>query len=222
MKQSAAILILGFILGIKHAFDPDHIVAVSTIIKNNRQPWKAGLIGIFWGIGHTFSLLLTGLMVLMFKINIPPKISLSLEMTVAVMLVFLGFKSVFAKEKFDHTHLHLHGKSRHAHTHDHNLDHHHGHRRSFWIGIIHGLAGSGALMILGLSTIRSLLEGIYYILLFGLGSIAAMTAITVLLSLPFMFSAAKFPKLKNMMNMTTGIISVVFGVIIIYEIISIF
>ena len=222
MNQSAAILALGFILGIKHAFDPDHIVAVSTIIKDNRQPIKAALIGIFWGIGHTFSLLLTGLLVLLLKINIPPEISLFLEMTVGVMLVFLGFKSVFAREKSGHTHFHLHGKSHHAHSHDHNLSHHHSHRRSFWIGIIHGLAGSGALMILVLSTIKSVSGGIYYILLFGLGSIAAMGAITVLLSLPFMFSAARFPKLKKIMNVTTGLISVVFGVIIIYEIISIF
>ena len=222
MNQSAAILALGFILGIKHAFDPDHIVAFSTIIKDNRQPIKAALIGIFWGIGHTFSLLLTGLLVLLLKINIPPEISLFLEMTVGVMLVFLGFKSVFAREKSGHTHFHLHGKSHHAHSHDHNLSHHHSHRRSFWIGIIHGLAGSGALMILVLSTIKSVSGGIYYILLFGLGSIAAMGAITVLLSLPFMFSAARFPKLKKIMNVITGIISVVFGVIIIYEIISIF
>src|SRR3990170_3695862 len=141
MNQSAAILALGFVLGIKHAFDPDHIVAVSTIIKDNRQPIKAALIGIFWGIGHTFSLLLTGLLVLLLKINIPPEISLFLEMTVGVMLVFLGFKSVFAREKSGHTHFHLHGKSHHAHSHDHNLSHHHSHRRSFWIGIIHGLAG---------------------------------------------------------------------------------
>jgi len=222
MNQSAVILALGFVLGIKHAFDPDHIVAFSTIIKDNRQPMKTGLIGIFWGIGHTFSLLLTGLLVLLLKINIPPEISLFLEMMVGVMLVFLGLKSVFTKENFNHIHVHLHGKSQHTHFHDHNLNNHHGHRRSFWIGIIHGLAGSGALMILVLSTIESVSEGIYYILLFGLGSITAMSAITVLLSLPFMFSATRFPKLKKIMNMTTGIISVAFGVIIIYEIISIF
>src|SRR3989338_10138267 len=109
MNQSAVILALGFILGIKHAFDPDHIVAVSTIIKDNRQPMKTALIGIFWGIGHTFSLLLIGLIVLFLKINIPQQISLLLEMTVGIMLVILGLKTVFAKENFDHAHLHLHG-----------------------------------------------------------------------------------------------------------------
>src|SRR3989304_5864801 len=175
MNQSAVILALGFVLGIKHAFDPDHIVAVSTIIKDSRQPMKTGLIGIFWGIGHTFSLLLTGLLVLLLKINIPPEISLFLEMMVGVMLVFLGLKSVFTKENFNHIHVHLHGKSQHTHFHDHNLNHHHGHRRSFWIGIIHGLAGSGALRTRLLSTLGAGPDGSQDVVTSSGGSITAMS-----------------------------------------------
>ncbi|KKS96126.1 MAG: high-affinity nickel-transporter [Candidatus Gottesmanbacteria bacterium GW2011_GWA2_43_14] len=222
MNTPIAILALGFILGIKHAFDADHIVAVSTIVRHNRQPLHAALVGTFWGMGHTTTFLLIGLLVLILKINIPQSIGLFLELLVGLMLVFLGIRTFLNRDQSHHKHIHRHGQSEHLHAHEHFKKHQHQHRRSFFIGTVHGTAGSGALMILMLSTIRSTVEGIYYILLFGLGSIGAMTIMTLLLGLPFSLSKDKFPHINNIMNQATGAVSAVFGLIIIYEVTSLF
>lgn len=215
MNGSLPILLLGFFLGIKHAFDADHVIAVTTIVSKHKNPLKAALIGTFWGLGHTTSLFLTGLIILLLKVSIPAKISLILEGMVGLMLVYLGLKVLINKE-IEHLHQHDHDIEMHSHRHDHNLtSHFHQHKKSFFIGVFHGLAGSGALMIMVLSTIKSTVEGLYYILLFGLGSIGAMTTISLAIGFPFIYSAKKFPLLNRKLNLAAGIFSIAFGIFIV-------
>jgi len=205
-------LILGFVLGIKHAFEPDHLIAVSTIVVGQKNPFKSALVGTFWGLGHTTTLLLTGVLVLLLKLSIPPSLSLTFELLVGVMLIILGVRVIVRTRSILHTHQHQHDDLNHQHLHFHEAKStHRKHHTSFLIGTVHGLAGSGALMLLVLSTIPSLISGIYYILLFGLGSVAGMTIMSFLLGLPFLFSAAKFPEVEKYLRFFAGALSILFG-----------
>ncbi len=214
METGWAILVLGFMLGLKHALDADHVVAVSAIVSENKNLKKSSLLGIFWGFGHTFTLLLVGLIVLIFKISIPQAVALSLEFLVGVVLVVLGL-SVLQKVHL-HYHLHEEGKHIHVHTHEHENSHSHEHK-SFAVGMVHGLAGSGALMLLVLATIDTVAQGVFYILIFGFGSILGMLLISTAIGLPFA-ATANFENLNMKIRVIAGIISVLLGVAIIIEI----
>ena len=219
MNQTLLTLLLGFFLGIKHAFDADHIIAVSTMVTEHKNPFKASLVGTFWGIGHTTTLFIVGIIVLLLKITIPENVSLSLEMIVGFVLVLLGIKAIREKQESLHMHVHTHDQESHVHPHLHsNHNHWHKHYYSFAIGLIHGLAGSGVLMILVLSTINEIFQGVYYILLFGIGSIIGMTVISFFVGIPFIYSAKKFPYIEKYLRVVAGILSIVFGLSIVYEI----
>lgn len=219
MNQTIPLLIFGFLLGIKHAFDADHIVAVSTMISELKNPLRTALIGTYWGFGHTTTLFIVGLIILLLKISIPENISLSFELVVGFMLVFLGLKAIRQDSINLHEHSHQHEDTAHSHLHFHEFKKHfHRHHKSFLIGLVHGLAGSGTLMILVLSTVRSIWEGIYYILIFGIGSIIGMTLISVLIGFPLVYSKQKFPKAEKYLRIITGTLSIIFGIILIYEI----
>lgn len=218
MPNIFAILVLGLLLGFRHALDADHVITVSNLVSTYKSPGRAVLIGTFWGLGHTTTIFLVGLSVLLFKINIPQKFALVMEMSVGIMLVFLGVMQ-FKKSSFElHFHKHEHDENQHSHIHDHNSGHFHPHKRSFLIGGIHGLAGSGALMLLVLTTVKSTAEGIIYILVFGLGSIGGMSLVSLVLSLPYLLAADKFPGIHLILKNITGILSIIFGLVIIYEI----
>lgn len=208
-------LFLGFILGIKHAFEADHVIAVSTIVSQQKNPFKASLVGTFWGIGHTTTLFIIGIIVLLLKISIPQKLSVSLEGLVGVMLVILGIRALRKARILLHTHKHEHGEIIHEHLHE-EVKSAHRHHVSFFVGFVHGVAGSGVLMLLVLSTIHTLLEGVYYILLFGLGSTFGMSAMSFLIGLPFSYlskpsSSNKFPKVEMYLRIIAGILSIGFG-----------
>lgn len=218
MTSHATVLALGLVLGIKHAFETDHVAAVTTIVSEHKNPLRAALIGTFWGLGHTTTLLIVGLFVLIAKISIPEKVSLFFEMLVGFALVCLGLLSIM-RILVSHKHSHHHGDTNHAHVHAHQSPNHtHFHKKSFLMGTLHGLAGSGALMILVLSTIKTTIEGIFYILLFSLGSIGAMTFISMVLGLPFILSARKFPSTQKYVTAAAGAVSVFVGLGLIYEI----
>jgi cytochrome c biogenesis protein CcdA len=178
--------------------EADHIAAVSTIMATSERHKKlrrAPLLGALWGLGHTSSLFVAGLVVLLLAVSIPQKVSNTLEFGVGVMLVFLGattltgfnigkfMRGIFSRHKHEHPHVHEDIGVVHSHEHDHH-DHKHGHK-SLTVGMVHGMAGSGALMILVLSTISSVPLGLAYIAIFGAGSIASMTAMSTLIGLPF-------------------------------------
>ncbi len=219
MDSTIVALILGFLLGIRHAFEADHLIAVTTMVTENRNALKAALIGTFWGIGHTTTLFLVGLLVLVFKLTITKELSTIFESLVGVMLVLLGIKVLTSIRDTVHVHPHIHQGVEHIHLHVHGSDtkSHPPHQRSFLVGALHGIAGSGTLMILILSTIRSLSGGIFYILLFGLGSIIGMTAMSFVVGLPFVFSTGKFVGIDRYLKSIAGIVSIIFGVYLIWS-----
>lgn len=216
MQGSFFILSLGFIIGLKHAIEADHLIAVTTLVSEHKNPFRSALIGTFWGIGHTTTLFLIGLGVLLLNISIPQNISLFFEMLVGVMLILLGLRAIRGGSYKIHEHKHKHGESEHIHLH--HRSHHHAHKRSFIVGMIHGVAGSGALMLLVLATIKSFLLGIYYILLFGLGSIVGMTILSLFIGLPFAFTATRFQLVEKYLRIVAGVISIVFGLSLVYTI----
>ncbi|OGE32157.1 hypothetical protein A3C59_00325 [Candidatus Daviesbacteria bacterium RIFCSPHIGHO2_02_FULL_36_13] len=190
-------LFLGLLLGIKHAFEADHVLAVSTIASGQKNPFKAAVVGAFWGIGHTTTLFIIGIMVLLLRISIPESLGLLLEGLAGVMLIILGIRVFKNKSSVNY----------------------HKHTTPFLIGLIHGLAGSGVLMILVLSTITELITGLYYILLFGIGSIIGMSLMSFLIGIPFSYSSSRFPKIETNLRLISGSLSIIFGLVIIYQII---
>src|SRR5262249_6007991 len=178
MNTSLAVFGLGFALGIRHALDPDHLVAVSTIVSRNNSVIRSSFAGALWGIGHTASLFVCGTIVLALRLSIPESFVATAERAVAVMLVLLGANALWRAIRNSklHVHLHTHGGRRHVHFHVHDAaapavhDHAHGVKiglRSFLIGMVHGLAGTGGLMILVIAAAPSFLAGSLYILIFG-------------------------------------------------------
>lgn len=216
-----AAFILGLILGLKHALDADHLIAVSTIVSDTKNIKWASLIGAFWGLGHTTTLLVSGLLVIGLRVTIPARVALSLEFGVAIMLVFLGARLLWRsfREEGIHLHAHAHNPQTHAHVHAHDKpqeDHRHAHpfgamHRPFIVGMVHGLAGSAALMLLVLAAIPSPLAGLAYILIFGIGSVGGMLALSSLIALPFILTARRFALLNQWIRLGAGTASVAFG-----------
>ncbi len=190
-------LSLGFTVGLMHAFDPDHLVAMSTMVSRERSIRRSSLLGAMWGLGHTISLALVGLAVLVLQLTIPPSLSKGMEFAVAMMIVALGGHLIWqsAKEFSLDRHTHSHEGPSHSHAHLHSKDEptnhqHHvlrSHTKTFAIGIIHGLAGSAALILAVMTTMTSTVQGLLYIFIFGLGSIGGMLLMSTIMSMPFAF-----------------------------------
>lgn len=219
-----SILALGFVLGIKHAIEPDHVIAVSTIASQSKKLWRSSLAGVFWGIGHTATLFIIGTILIVMKGEIPEKWAMSLEFLVGIMLVYLGVTTLLS---FKNIHLHKHDHNgevdnhKHIHTHEHSGTHEHHHHhvsylRSMAIGLIHGLAGSGAMVLLTMSTVKSVWEGVIYILIFGTGTVVGMLFFTTVIGIPFVFSAKKI-SLNRTLTQITGVVSTVFGIYYMYN-----
>jgi ABC-type nickel/cobalt efflux system permease component RcnA len=219
---------LGLLLGIQHALDPDHLIAVSTIVSEQKNFKWASLIGVFWGLGHTTTLFIVGMLVIGLRVTIPPRLGSGLELLVALMLVILGvnvLRKSFGAERV-HLHTHSHNPETHTHFHVHEnpkQDHGHGHpfkamRRPFIVGMVHGLAGSAALMLLVLSTIESPLGGLLYIVIFGLGSVGGMLLLSGIISLPFILTAQRFSLMNRWIRVIAGVASVGFGLFLGWEI----
>ena len=219
---------LGLILGLRHALDPDHIAAVSTIVSESRSVRRSSLIGTCWGLGHTMSLLVAGVLVIALKIQISDRLALWMEFAVALMLILLGLKAVLKPLRGwrIHVHQHAHGGSSHSHAHLHrpSEEHAHQHRhlirsgaRPFLVGMVHGMAGSAALMILVLATIPSALAGLIYIAVFGLGSVGGMLIMSSLISLPFILTRQRFNVLSQGLQVAVGLFSLSFGLFLTWQ-----
>jgi len=204
-----AVLAFGFMLGLRHATEPDHVVAVSTIVSERRSLLKAATVGVYWGLGHTASLLVVGLLAIGAGIMVPESIASRLELGVAAMIVLLGaslLRSALAPAAApDDGHRMAHSGEAHA-------------SRIGWkpliVGMIHGLAGSAALIVLiqaELAREASGLLGIGFLLLFGVGSIAGMLAMGTVISLPFVLSAGSVAPLRAYLQRLAGAGSVLFG-----------
>ncbi|OKL35418.1 sulfite exporter TauE/SafE family protein [Domibacillus mangrovi] len=201
-----SILSLGFILGIKHAIEPDHIIAVSTIASRSKKLSQSALAGVFWGIGHTATLFLIGITLILMKNSIPDKVSMSLEFLVGVMLVYLGVANVLAANK----------NQRHIHRNHSQYGDKHYFIKSSLIGLVHGLAGSAAMVLLTMSTVNSVWQGAEYILIFGAGTVAGMLLFTTVIGIPFVFSSSK-KEMNSLFTIISGIISVLFGLYYMYN-----
>ncbi len=223
-----AVLGLGFFLGLKHATEADHLAAVGTIVSERKSLWSSALVGGLWGLGHTISLLLAGIFVLLLNFEISEKTERVLEFCVGIMLLFLGlnvFRKIMKGGKI-HFHTHDHGDHKHTHPHLHELNKvddtgtHHGFKfspRAILIGMVHGLAGSAALMLLVVPTIHSRSLGLLYIVIFGIGSIGGMMLMSFLVGLPFHLTAARFNRFNNILQGLAGLVSIIIGLTIIYE-----
>ena len=219
-----SILAIGFVLGLQHAVEADHLAAVSTIVSEKKNLFAASIVGGMWGVGHTISLFVVGLVVIFLKLQISTEVEGKLEAIVGGMLVLLGLnalRKLFSGEKI-HMHVHEHGEREHMHLHMHDekniaKSHHRFSARSVAIGMVHGLAGSGALMFLILPVIKSSVVALLYILIFGIGSIGGMMAMSFLIGLPFHFTSARFDFLNKGIRLVAGIFSLALGLVIIYE-----
>ena len=219
---------LGLILGVKHALDADHLIAVSTIVSEHKNLKWASLIGAFWGLGHTTTLFIVGVLVIGLRLTIPPRVALGLEFLVAVMLVVLGANILwrsFRSEKIHlhahshspetHSHFHIHGEREEIHAHPHQFK---SMRKPFYVGMVHGLAGSAALMLLVLTTIPSPMAGLLYIVIFGFGSVGSMLVLSSLIGLPFILTAQRFTVLNRWIRLVAGLASAAFGLFLGWDI----
>jgi len=245
-----SILAVGFFLGMRHATDPDHVIAVTTIVSNQRNSMRAALIGAFWGLGHTVTIFVVGAAIILFNLVIPVRVGLSMELSVAVMLIILGLLNVAGflralpassiqnhDAELVHSHPHSHGTIIHSHPHIHQpesytpdysslgwMDRAFGtnriyqYLRPFVIGVVHGLAGSAAVALLVLGTIRNVHWAIAYLLIFGVGTIAGMMLITMSLASAFRFVGKASHKFSRRLALASGLLSLGFGLFVAYQI----
>jgi len=219
-----SVLLIGFVLGLQHAIEGDHLAAVSTIVSEKKNLFTASIVGGMWGIGHTISLFAVGVIVIFLKVQISATFEAKLEAAVGGMLVLLGLnalRKLFSAKKV-HAHAHEHGAREHVHLHMHGdaakeKSHHRVSLRSVVIGMVHGLAGSAALMLLVLPSIDSPALALLYILVFGLGSVGGMIAMSFLIGLPFHFTAHRFNILNKGIRLAAGMFSLGLGTYIVFE-----
>jgi high-affinity nickel permease len=226
--ETIILLFFAFLFGMQHALDADHVVAVSSLVSKHKSFGNATLCGIKWGIGHSLTLLIVGLVVMVFSITISPGITLFFEFIVGMIIIALGVSVLYKLfSKKIHLHQHEHSGVFHTHLHLHERRHFYEHNKlqknhdhsPIIVGIVHGLAGSASLMLLVLSTLNSLVLGLFYLVIFGLGTIAGMTIISGLLSLPFVFTQVNFYKINWFIKYATGTFSVIFGFILIIRLV---
>ena len=251
-----SIIALGFFLGMRHATDPDHVIAVTTIVSRYKKIGHAAMIGAFWGLGHTLTILIVGSGIILFGWVIPARIGLSMEFSVGLMLILLGILNLTGMMQWitgtftsaagatgeigsTHSHPHTHGDYTHTHPHKHEpeahphaseqtplgwFDRHFGKLgvyqvvRPLVVGLVHGLAGSAAVALLVLTTIRSPKWAVVYLLVFGIGTIAGMMLITGAMVLPFKYADKRFSRLNHGLRVASGLISIAFGLFLVYQI----
>ncbi len=231
-----SILFLGFLLGMRHAVEADHIAAVASLSSRTNSIWEGVRQGAAWGLGHTLTLFLFGSIVLFVTNIVPEQIVRGIEFTVGLMLIVLGgdvLRHVIRDRVHFHTHTHSQLDSSdtrhfHAHSHkgekkhDHNAaDHQHAHPRGFpiralLVGLMHGMAGSAALILLTLRTLSSPWLGLVYIAVFGIGSIAGMALFSIVISIPLR-ATRHMTVVYNSLQTTIGVATIALGIFILVQ-----
>jgi len=222
-----AIVLLGLFLGVRHSTDPDHVVAVSTIVSRERSVRQGALIGLLWGFGHTVTIFMVGSAIILFGLTIPPRLGLSMELAVAGMLILLGILNLTGllsrlTQRLTPASWTVADSELLA-----PLDARRGARsmvkkfgyyqllRPLSIGLVHGLAGSAAIALLVLSLIRNPMWAIAYLVVFGLGTVIGMMAMTTVMAIPIALSGKKS---SRYLTVASGLVSVCFGLFLIYRI----
>ena len=195
-----SVLMLGFLLGMRHATDPDHVVAVTTIVSQQRSLLRAARTGVLWGLGHTTTILLAGGMIILLKVqiaSIPPRLGLSLEFAVAVMLIVLGMLTLAGGPRpvADST------------------------ARPITVGFVHGMAGSAAVVTLPqVALIPDPRWAMGYLAVFGFGTIAGMMLVTASIAAPALFATRRFAGMNRKLRLASGVASIAFGLFLAHRI----
>ena len=221
--MSLSLLLLGFLVGMRHAMEADHVAAVASLVTQSKSVRQAVVHGASWGLGHTITLFLFGTVALLVDSIIPENYAARLEFAVGIMLIILGVDVLrrLIKQKIHfHVHQHADGKQHfhaHSHQHDEQDDHHHTHNHRFsgkamLVGLVHGMAGSAALVLLTLNTAQSLYSGMLYMLVFGLGSILGMAVLSITMAVPLRYSARNMGWLFNGLQAVVGIATIYVGI----------
>ena len=239
MASLLSAVLLGFVLGLQHATDADHLVAVGTILTRERRFLDGAAVGALWGIGHLLTLTVAGMVIIGLGLSLAPPVATGLEFAVAAMLVSLGVLRLrdvargydaVAPEHLvaDHTHGHLEALHSHPHLHGGSVHQHpHVHpsrrllgalstgrgsrRRALLVGAVHGMAGSAAVSLLVLATLDSAWAAAGYLAVFGLGTIIGMTSLTAALAFPVTI-ACRADRARRVLAIGAGVGSIVFGV----------
>ena len=248
-----SIIAIGFFLGMRHATDPDHVIAITTIVSHQRSTKRAALTGALWGLGHTVTIFAVGTAIILFNLVIPVRLGLSMELSVGFMLIVLGVWNVIGflrsmpsiprnapgGDTEIHSHPHRHGDYIHTHPHSHEPERHsHSPQetplvrldrslgsigayqllRPLIVGVVHGLAGSAAVALLILASIRNSSWAIAYLFLFGLGTIAGMMLITMSIASTFRLAGNRFQHFSRRLALASGLVSLIFGLFLAYQI----
>ena len=189
--------IASLLLGMRHATDADHIVAVTTIVNRERMPWRSSRIGLMWGLGHTLTIFVVGGAIILFKLAFTRRLGLSMEFCVALMLMVLGYLNLTTGGPITGAASQL---------------------RPFLVGVVHGMAGSAAATLLILPFIDSAAGAVLYLGVFGLGTIAGMMMVTVAIAAPAIFAGDRLGSLQRGMRVASGAVSLAFGAYLGYKI----
>ncbi len=215
---------LGLVLGVRHSTDADHVVAISTIVTRERSLRGASLIGALWGLGHTVTISIVGCLIILFGVVIPPRVGLSMEFSVALMLILLGLLNLTGVMQKVVARLSTGqqaaaavapptGVKRGARAH-YGL---YQCLRPLVVGLVHGLAGSAAIALLVLSTIHNPSWALVYLVIFGVGTMLGMMCMTVAMSLPMVYAGDRLPQVSRYLGVASGVVSVCFGCFLVYQ-----
>ena len=197
MTATVTLVLLGFLLGIRHAVDPDHVVAIGTIATRSTSIRQSATLGALWGAGHTLTVMLVGGAIVLMRLALSPRVALAMEFGVAFMLIILGFMNLAGARRADPP-----AASR---------------ARPLVVGMVHGMAGSAAIALLVLATIRDSAPGLVYLLCFGVGTVAGMVGVTALVVLPFTMVATRAGLSRRWLGAASGLASLAFGVALVYS-----
>jgi len=189
--------VASLLLGMRHATDADHIVAVSTIVNRERVTWRSSRIGVMWGLGHTFTIVIVGGAIVLFKLGLTRRVGLSMELCVALMLMVLGYLNLTRRVP-------IAGGTPQV--------------RPFLVGAVHGMAGSAAATLLILPLIDDARWAVLYLGVFGLGTIAGMATVTVAIAAPAIYAGARLAGLERGIRVTSGAVSLAFGTYLCYKV----
>lgn len=227
-----SILFLGLLMGMQHALEADHVAAVSSVVSHARSARRIVRHGVVWGVGHTLTLGLVAGLAVVTGWAISDRLSIWLEGAVGVMLVLLGVHVLYRLGR-DRVHFHMHRHDDgaihlHAHSHAgeaaraHGFRHEHEHPqglpvRTLLVGMMHGLAGSAALVVLTASTIDDPLTGLLYVVLFGVGSIMGMAALSALIAVPLVWTAKALTAVNRLLQGSVGAATAALGIYVIFQ-----
>ena len=217
-------LLLTIYAGFVHAFEADHLLAVSSIVSSRNNIRSSMKDGVFWGLGHTSTIFFIGILMVVFKAGISEQYFRYFESLVGVMLIALAVyrlvKFFRAKKIIIHAHPHTHDGEQHKHLHVHigeKHEHHHKHSLAYGVGLVHGLAGSGALILIAMSQMKSPIDGMFYLLIFGGGCIVGMLVAAGLFSIPFSKKLIQAQTLQSFLIIVTSLLCLLYGGKVIYD-----